>query len=63
MPAELHVHLLNWHVHLGFADVRAAEGIAFVLGHALAMKAIQGGKAKNDKLDSHKTSAWCAAAC
>jgi hypothetical protein len=24
------------------------------LGHALAMKAIHGGKAKNDKIDSHK---------
>jgi transposase len=36
------------------ADRCAAEGIAFVLGHALAMKAIHGGKAKNDKLDSHK---------
>ncbi len=36
------------------ADVCAAEGIGFVLGHALAMKAIHGGKAKNDKLDSHK---------
>ena len=36
------------------ADVCAAEGITFVLGHALAMKAIHGGKAKNDKLDSHK---------
>ena len=36
------------------ADCCAAEGIAFVLGHALAMKAIHGGKAKNDKIDSHK---------
>ena len=36
------------------ADLCAAEGITFVLGHALAMKAIHGGKAKNDKLDSHK---------
>jgi transposase len=36
------------------ADVCASEGIAFVLGHALAMKAIHGGKAKNDKLDSFK---------
>ena len=36
------------------ADVCAAEGIVFVLGHALAMKAIHGGKAKNDKLDSSK---------
>jgi transposase len=30
------------------------EGIAFVLGHALCMKAIHGGKAKNDKIDAHK---------
>ena len=35
------------------ADVCAAEGITFVLGHALAMKAIHGGKAKNDSIDSH----------
>jgi len=35
------------------ADVCAAEAITFVLGHALAMKAIHGGKAKNDKIDSH----------
>ena len=34
------------------ADACAAHGIAFVLGHALAMKAIHGGKAKNDRLDS-----------
>jgi transposase len=36
------------------ADVCAAEDITFVLGHALAMKAIHGGKAKNDRIDSHK---------
>ncbi|MBI3562478.1 MAG: transposase [Gammaproteobacteria bacterium] len=36
------------------ADLCAREGIPFVLGHALYMKAIHGGKAKNDKLDSHK---------
>jgi len=36
------------------ADLCAAEGLVFVLGHALAMKAIHGGKAKNDKIDSHK---------
>jgi transposase len=36
------------------ADVCAAQGIGFVLGHALAMKAIHGGKAKNDKVDSFK---------
>jgi hypothetical protein len=36
------------------ADLCAAEKIEFVLGHALYMKAIHGGKAKNDKIDSHK---------
>jgi len=36
------------------ADLCAAEAITFVLGHALYMKAIHGGKAKNDKIDSHK---------
>jgi transposase len=36
------------------ADLCAREGIPFVLGHALYMKAIHGGKVKNDKIDSHK---------
>jgi transposase len=36
------------------SDLCAREGIAFVLGHALYMKAIHGGKAKNDKIDAHK---------
>jgi transposase len=36
------------------ADLCAREGLAFVLGHALYMKAIHGGKAKNDKIDAHK---------
>ena len=36
------------------ADLCAHEGIPFVLGHALYMRAIHGGKAKNDKIDSHK---------
>ncbi len=36
------------------ADLCRREGIAFVLGHALYMKAIHGGKAKNDRIDSHK---------
>jgi transposase len=36
------------------ADLCEREAIPFVLGHALAMKAIHGGKAKNDKLDAHK---------
>jgi transposase len=29
--------------------------MAFVLGHALSMKAIHGGKAKNDKIDAHES--------
>ena len=36
------------------ADLCAREGITFVLGHALYMKAIHGGKAKNDKIDAFK---------
>lgn len=36
------------------ADLCAKEALPFVLGHALYMKAIHGGKAKNDKIDSHK---------
>ncbi len=36
------------------ADLCQEEGIAFVLGHALYMKAIHGGKAKNDKIDAFK---------
>ena len=39
------------------ADLCAQEGMAFVLGHALYMKAIHGGKAKNDKIDSQKIAA------
>jgi transposase len=36
------------------ADLCAREDIPFVLGHALNMKAIHGGKAKNDTIDAHK---------
>ena len=36
------------------ADLGQHENIIFVLGHALYMKAIHGGKAKNDNIDSHK---------
>jgi transposase len=36
------------------ADLCQQEGIAFVLGPALYMKAIHGGKAKNDKIAAHK---------
>jgi len=43
--------LFTWY---WLADLCAREGIAFVLGHALYMKAIHGGKAKNDKIDAQK---------
>lgn len=36
------------------ADFCEDHGIAFILGHALYMRAIHGGKAKNDKIDSLK---------
>lgn len=36
------------------ADLCQAENIAFVLGHALYMKAIHGGKTKSDRVDSEK---------
>jgi transposase len=36
------------------ADLCAKEKIAFVLGHALYMKAIHGGKSKNDRIDAGK---------
>lgn len=43
--------LFTWY---WLADLCAQEHIPFVLGHALYMKAIHGGKAKNDTIDSHK---------
>ena len=39
------------------ADFCAEHLIPFVLGHALYMKAIHGGKTKNDKIDSYKIAA------
>ena len=36
------------------SDFCAEHGIDFILGHALYMKAIHGGKAKNDRIDSYK---------
>ena len=36
------------------ADWCHDQGIPFVLGHALYMKAIHGGKVKNDRIDAHK---------
>ena len=39
------------------ADCCQENNIDFILGHALYMKAIHGGKAKNDKIDSYKIAA------
>ena len=36
------------------ADLCADQNIEFILGHALYMKAIHGGKSKNDRIDSNK---------
>lgn len=36
------------------ADLCAQEKVPFILGHALSMKAIHGGKAKTDKIDAHQ---------
>ena len=41
----------NWYP---LADFCRSENIEFTLGHALYMKSIHGGKAKNDKIDSKK---------
>ena len=43
--------LFTWY---WLADLCAREELPFVLGHALSMKAIHGGKAKNDKIDTQK---------
>jgi transposase len=43
--------LLTWD---GLADLCAEHGRPFVLGHALSMQALHGGKATNDKIDAHK---------
>ena len=42
---------LSWY---WLADLCAEEKIPFVLGHALYMKAIHGGKSGNDRIDSRK---------
>jgi transposase len=45
------------------ADLCTQEGIPFFLGHALYMKAIHGGKAKNDKIDAQKIAVLLRGAC
>src|SRR5712691_3902221 len=42
--------LFTWY---GLADLCAAHGIPFVLGHALSLKAMHGGKAKHETIDAH----------
>jgi hypothetical protein len=44
--------LFTWY---WLADLGVQEGLTFVLGHAQYMKAIHGGKAKNDRLDAQKS--------
>jgi transposase len=46
--------LVTWY---WLADRWAQEGVPFVLGHALSMKAIPGGKAKHDTIDAQKIAA------
>ena len=53
MAETIRLGLFAWY---WLADLRRWEGITFVLGHALYMKAIHGGKAKSDKIDSEKIS-------
>src|SRR6266446_10404172 len=43
--------LFTWY---WLADLCTRAGLPFVLGHALSMQAIHGGKAKNDTIDAHK---------
>jgi len=43
--------IFNWYF---LADACEVEGITFVLAHALYLKAIHGGKNKNDRIDSEK---------
>ena len=40
------------------ADRCAAQGMPFVLGHALSLTAMPGGQATHDQIDSQKLAAW-----
>ena len=44
--------LFTWY---WLADLCARDGRPFVLGHALSMKALQGGKATNDPIDAQQS--------
>ena len=52
--------IFTWH---WLADLCSQQNIPFVLGHALYMKAIHGGKAKTDKIDAHKIAVLLVAVC
>ena len=52
--SDIVVGLECMHCWYWVADLCDQHSIPFVLGHALYMKAIHGGKAKNDKIDSEK---------
>ena len=54
MSSSVSNGLFTWY---WLADLCAQEGLPFVLGHALYMKAIHGGKAKHDTIDSQKITA------
>lgn len=47
-------YIFTWY---WIADLCSQIGVKFVPGHALYMKAIHGGKVKNDKIDSMKIAA------
>ncbi len=51
---EIIVGVECMHCWYWVADFCEAIGVDFILGHALYMKAIHGGKAKNDRIDSFK---------
>src|SRR5262249_3768420 len=47
--------IVTWY---GRADLCAHAGIPLVLGPALSMQALHGGKATNDTSDAHKLAGW-----
>jgi len=51
---NISVGVESMHSYYWLADGCIEEGISFYLGHAFYLKAIHGGKKKNDKIDSKK---------
>ncbi len=52
--ADIVVGVECMHCWYWVSDFCEKIGVDFILGHALYMKCIHGGKAKNDRIDSHK---------